>query len=82
MTARADGAVSACSSSRRLLTASAVYKSSCPAGCQWGKSAFGQMSATLSPELPASEIKQTFLSPNPACLLAFVQRAAGPCTLF
>ena len=30
------------------------------------------------PQLTASEIKQTFLSPNLACLLAFEWRAAGP----
>ena len=32
----------------------------------------------LTPRLPASEIKQTFLSTNLACLLAFEQQAAGP----
>ena len=44
----------------------------------WGESAFGQMSATLPPQLPASEIKQTFLSTNLACLLAFERQAARP----
>ena len=48
-------------------------KALAPLVASGGKSAFGQMSATLSPQLPASEIKQTFLSPNPACLLALVQ---------
>ena len=38
----------------------------------------GQISATLSPQLPASEIKQTFLSTNLDCLLAFKRRAVGP----
>ena len=74
MTIRADSAVSICGS---LLTS--VYKSSCPqvAG-GGGESAFGEMFTTLAPQLSASEIKQTFLTTNLACLLAFGQRAARP----
>ena len=50
-----------------------------------GESAFGQTSATLHTSSPASQllasdIEQTFLSTNLACLLAFEQRAAGPTT--
>ena len=49
-----------------------VYKSSCPTGCQWvlvgGKSAFGPTSNLHhDPQLPASEIKRTFLFTNLAC---------------
>ena len=40
------------------------------ASVEWG-SAFGQVSTTLPQQLLASEIKQTFLSTNLACLLAF-----------
>ena len=74
MTIRADSAVSVCGS---LLTS--VYKSSCPqvAG-GGGESAFGEMFTTLAPQLSASEIKQTFLTTNLDCLLAFGQRAARP----
>ena len=53
-----------------------VYKSSCPTSCHWwgwGEFAFGQMSALRLAQLTASEIKQTFLSTNLACLLAFWQ---------
>ena len=39
--------------------------------------AFGQMSATPTPQMPATEIKQMFLSTNLACLLAFEWQAAG-----
>ena len=35
---------------------------------------------THPPQLPASEIKHTFLSTNPSCLLALEQWAAGPPT--
>ena len=49
-----------------------VYKSSCPLIGQWR-----QGSRPLN-HLPVSEIKQTFLSTNPASLLAFEQRASGP----
>ena len=38
----------------------------------------GQISATLPPQLPASEMKQMFLSTNLDCLLAFKWRAVGP----
>ena len=60
-----------------------VYKSSCPTGCRWwgwGELAFGEMSALPLAQLTASEIKQTFLSTNMACLLAFRQWAARPTT--
>ena len=46
-----------------------------------GESAFGQTSATLPLQLSTSEMKQTFLSTNLACLLAFEQQAARPHTL-
>ena len=36
-----------------------------------GELAFGQMSVILPSQLLASEIKQTFLSTNLACLVAF-----------
>ena len=45
-----------------------------------GELAFRQMSATRYPQWSASEIKQTFLSTNLACLLTFEQQAAGPTT--
>jgi len=48
-------------------------KALAPLIASWGKSAFGQMSTTLSLQLPASEIKQIFLSTNMVCLLAFEQ---------
>ena len=62
------------------------YKNSCPTGCQGrgaggGKSAFGQMSAPPPPpQLPASEMKQTFFSTKLACLLACEQQPARPHT--
>ena len=43
-----------------------------------GELAFRQMSATHYPQWSASEIKQTFLSTNLACLLTLGQWAAGP----
>ena len=46
-----------------------------------GELAFRQTFASPTPQLPASEIKQTFLSTNLACLLAFEQPAAGPQSL-
>ena len=42
-----------------------------------GESAFDRCLHT-PPQLLASEIKQTFLSTNLACSLAFKQQAAGP----
>ena len=51
-----------------------VYKCSHPLLVRgWGELAFGQMSATPLPQLPASKIKQTSLSTILACLLAFEQ---------
>ena len=50
-----------------------VYKTSCPTGSQggwWGVSLWTDV-CHPPPQLPASEIKQTFLSTNLACLLAF-----------
>ena len=60
-----------------------VYKSSCPTGCQPGGAGFWTDSHPNPPrfQLLASEIKQTFLSTNLACLLAFEQPADGPHTL-
>ena len=58
-----------------------LYKMPSPPACHvWGggESAFGQMSTTTPPQWPAPEGKQTFLSTNLACLLAFERRAAGP----
>ena len=74
MTLRDDCAVSACN-----LLPRSVCKCSHPllVGGR-GKSAFGQMSTTLSPQLRASETKQTFPSTNLACLLAFEQQTARP----
>ena len=46
-----------------------------------GELAFGQMSTMLPLQLLASEIKQPFLSTNPACLLAFEWGVAGSHTL-
>ena len=55
-----------------------LWKLSPPACQGGGQSAFGQMSATLPhSQLPASKMRQTFLSTNLACLLAFEQQAAG-----
>ena len=57
-------------------TYTSVYK---PLAASLEESAFEQTSAPHPrPQLPASEIKQTFLSANSACLLAFEQRAARP----
>ena len=47
-----------------------------PAGCQCGKSGFGQESA-LPLWLPAFEIEQTFFSTNLASLLDFELGAPG-----
>ena len=46
--------------------------------CQGGESAFGQMSSTLPTKWQPSKMKQTFLSTNLACLLAFERQAARP----
>ena len=74
MTVRGDRAVSAC----RPLCLQKLLPPDCPQG-GWGESAFGQASALPPlPQLPASKIKQTFLSTNLASLLAFVQQAAAP----
>ena len=43
-----------------------------------GELAFGQMSTMLPPQLLASEIKQTFLSINLACLQAFERQQLDP----
>ena len=76
-TVRDDCAVSTCSP----LPLTYVYESSCPTDCQWGQSAFGQMSAlTPRPQLLAPKIKLTFLSVCLACFLALGQQAAVPHT--
>ena len=57
-----------------------IYKSSCPTGCQRGGAGF-RTDVHLTPphfQSLASKIKQTFLSTNLACLLAFEQQAARP----
>ena len=46
------------------LTLSITALTRCLSAGGWGKSAFGQMSTTLRHMLPASEIRQTFLSTN------------------
>ena len=46
--------------------------------CQGGESAFGQMSSTLPTKWQPSKMKQTFLSTNLACSLAFEQQGARP----
>ena len=72
-TVTADCAVSACSPLPPSLKPLAHWLS------VGGESAFGQESPTLTlPKLPASKIKQTFLSSNLASLLVFERRAAGP----
>ena len=45
-------------------------------GGEDAEAALGQMSTTLLPPLPASEINQTFLSTNLTCLLTFERPAA------
>ena len=72
MTAGDDCAVSECSPptlSMKALT---------PAYEGAGESAFGQMSTTLPPQFPATELKQIFLSTKLACLLALRQQAVRP----
>ena len=53
-----------------------------PLVCQgWGVELWTDVCHPLPPQLPASEIKQTFFSTNLVCLLAFEWRAAWPHTL-
>ena len=73
VTVRADCAVSAHST-----TITSVYKGSCPTGWSGGGSGFGSMSATPTPQLLESEIKQTFLFTNLTWLLDLKQQAAAP----
>ena len=82
MTARDDGAVSAVAAPIPTPHPPGI-KSLAPWLPKGGELAFEQTSATVhtpSPasQLLASEIKQTFLSTNLACLLTVVQPAAGP----
>ena len=72
----------------RMQSPPSTCKISCPTGCWqdgagvgrgWGgESAFGQMSTTLPPQLPATKLKQIFLSTKLACLLALRQQAVRP----
>ena len=68
MTVTADCPVPACSP----LLLSIKPLAQLVTGGSW-ESAFGQTSALPCPQLPASEIKQTFLSTSLGCLLAFEQ---------
>ena len=77
-TVRADCTVSACSPLPQPIKALAFSLSGGGGGCE---SAFGQMS-TLPSQLLASEMKQTFLSTNLACLLTSGQWAAAPHTFW
>ena len=80
MTVRADCAASTCSP--LLLSVKAPAPLMASGGGGGGESAFGQMSA-LPSQLPASEIKETFLPTNLDCLLAsvgFLGIEAGPHT--
>ena len=78
-TLRDDCAVSACSPSP-----TSVYKSShLPAWAGSGGCSSQPLNRHLPPsppQLPVSEIKQTFLSSNLACLLTFEQQVAEPTT--
>ena len=61
------------------VAASLCLKVLVPLVISGGESAFGQTDAHPHPlQLPASDIKQTFLSTNPDCLLALEWWAAGP----
>ena len=86
MTIRADCAIFACNPLQN------VFKSFCPTGCSdggggwgggWHREAVGLWTDICPPlQLPASEIKQIFLSTNLACLLALEQQAAQPHSSF
>ena len=72
MTVRADCAASACSPLPLSIKALAP-------DCQWGRRPLDSLlRPPPHPQLPASKIKQTFLSTNLASLLAFERQVAGP----